>query len=147
VIDTGRHIRLACQTWDAVEAQTAVDEIVADARARLDPTRFWPAHPQDDGAKDGDTSLYMGATGVIWALDHLARIGATRYGATEVALRDRLVEAARQKRAWHCQVANERTWKADEPQLEDYIAGATPARSCHVRNAASRAARCWLALR
>jgi hypothetical protein len=99
VIDTGRHIRLACQTWDAVEAQTAVDEIVADARARLDPTRFWPAHPQDDGAKDGDTSLYMGATGVIWALDHLARIGATRYGATEVALRDRLVEAARQKRA------------------------------------------------
>jgi hypothetical protein len=99
MIDTGRHIPVASQTWDATEAQRAVDEIVADAHARLDQTRFWPAHPQDDGAKDGDTSLYMGATGVIWALDHLVRTGATRYDRNLVALRDRLVEAARQHRA------------------------------------------------
>src|SRR6478672_9223067 len=99
MIDTARHVPVATQTWDATAAQTAVDEIVADAHAHMDETRFWPAHPQDDGAEDGDTSLYMGATGVIWALDHLARTGATRHDRTFVALRDRLVEAALQHRA------------------------------------------------
>jgi hypothetical protein len=99
MIDTARHIPVASQGWDAVEAQRAVDEIVADAHARLDQTRFWPAHPQDDGAQDGDTSLYMGAAGVIWALDHLASTGSTQYDRTLVALRSRLVETARQRRA------------------------------------------------
>ena len=90
MIDTARHVPVASQTWDAADAQTAVDEIVADAHARLDQTRFWPAHPQDDGAEDGDTSLYM---------RHLARTGSTQYDRSLVALRDRLVEAARQHRA------------------------------------------------
>jgi hypothetical protein len=97
--DPTRHIRVASQAWDPAEAQRATDEIVADAHARLDRTSFWPAHPQDDGAADGDTSVYNGAAGVIWALDHLARTGATQYDRTLVALRDRLVEAARQHRA------------------------------------------------
>jgi len=99
VIDPARHIPIVSQAWDAAEAQTAIDEVVADAHARLDPARFWPAHPQDDGARDGDTSLYNGAAGVIWALDYLARTGAARCEASLVALRDRLVESARQKRA------------------------------------------------
>ena len=30
------------------------------------------------GWEDGNTSFYMGAAGVIWALDYLHRIGATR---------------------------------------------------------------------
>jgi hypothetical protein len=51
---------------------------VADAVAAFDPHRFWPAHPLDDGLPDGHTSLYAGAVGVIWALDYLARAGATR---------------------------------------------------------------------
>jgi hypothetical protein len=59
MIDTGRHIPAASQVWDATEAQRAVDEIVVDAHDRRDQIRFWPAHPQDDGAKDGDTSLYL----------------------------------------------------------------------------------------
>jgi hypothetical protein len=99
MIDTGRHIPAASRVWDATEAQRAVDEIVVDAHDRRDQSRFWPAHPQDDGAKEGDTSLYLGASGVIWALDHLSRTGATQYDATLVAVRDRLVEAARQYRA------------------------------------------------
>src|SRR5262249_6524121 len=57
------------------------------------------AHPQDDGAKDGDASLYVGASGVVWALDHLARAHAARRYATIAACRDRLVAAARQQRA------------------------------------------------
>ena len=89
---------MASLTWDAAAAERAMDEIVEDACARWDETHFWPAHPQDDGAKDGDTSLYMGATGVIWALDNLARTGATRHDRTFAAFRDRLVEAARLQR-------------------------------------------------
>jgi hypothetical protein len=27
--------------------------------------RFWPAHPLDEGIRDGNTSFYIGATGVI----------------------------------------------------------------------------------
>jgi hypothetical protein len=95
MIDTARHVSVVPQIWDAAEAQTAVDEIVADAHARLDGTRFWPAHPQDDGAKESDTSLYLGAAGVIWALDYLVRTGATRCDTT--TLRDHLVEIARQQ--------------------------------------------------
>ena len=98
LIDPARHIPVASPAWNAGEAQTAIDEIVVDAHARLNPS-FWPAHPQDDGGRDGDTSLYNGAAGVIWALDHLVRTDATRHDASLVALRDPLVEAARQKRA------------------------------------------------
>jgi hypothetical protein len=99
MIDSARHIPMASLTWDAAEAQRAIDEIVEDACARWDDTRFWSAHAQDDGAKDGDTSLYLGAAGVIWALDNLARTGATREIRTFVGLRDRLVEAALLERA------------------------------------------------
>jgi Lanthionine synthetase C-like protein len=99
MIDSARHIPRASLTWDAAEAQRAIDEIIEDACARWDETRLWSAHPQDDGAKDGDTSLYLGAAGVIWALDNLARTGATRKDRTFVGFRDRLVEAARLQRA------------------------------------------------
>jgi hypothetical protein len=99
MIDSARHVPLAAPTWDAAEAQKAIEEIVADAWSRWDGTRFWPAHPQDEGAKDGDTSLYLGAAGVIWALDHLARTGAARDDRTIVSVRDGLVEAGRLHRA------------------------------------------------
>jgi hypothetical protein len=99
MLDSARHVPVASQAWDAAEAQTAVDEIVADAHTRLDESHFWPAHPQDEGGEDGDTSLYMGAAGVIWALDHLARIGATRHGRTLLGLRSRLVEVSQRHRA------------------------------------------------
>jgi hypothetical protein len=99
MIDSARHIPMASLTWDAAEAQRAIDEIVEDASAGCEETRFWSAHPQDDGAKDGDTSLYLGAAGVIWALNNLSRTGATREDRPFVGFRDRLVEAARLQRA------------------------------------------------
>jgi len=99
MIDAKRHVPLGSRAWDSAAAQTAIDDIVEDAHARLDEARFWPAHPQDEGAEDGDTSLYMGAAGVIWALDHLARTRATPQRHNLVSLRHRLVEAARQQRA------------------------------------------------
>ena len=78
MIDRARHVPLRPIAWDAAEAATAIDEIAADAIAHFDPQRFWPAYPQDDNVADGNASLYIGAAGMIWALDYLARIGATK---------------------------------------------------------------------
>jgi hypothetical protein len=75
--NAARHVPLRPIAWDAAEAATAIDEIAADAIAHFNPQRFWPAHPQDDDLKDGNASLYVGAAGVVWALDYLARAGAT----------------------------------------------------------------------
>jgi hypothetical protein len=45
MIEATRHVALESRIWDPVEAQTAIDEIVDDAYAQLDVTRFWLAHP------------------------------------------------------------------------------------------------------
>ena len=81
MFDTARHVPLSAVEWSASRAKATIDDTVADALAWLDEARFWPAHPQDDGAGDGETSIYLGAAGVIWALDYLAREGATRHDA------------------------------------------------------------------
>ncbi len=73
-----RHLPLHPLPWSATEAAAAIEEIVADALANFDGAHFWPAHPLEDGLPDGDTSFYVGATGIIWGLDYLARLGATK---------------------------------------------------------------------
>jgi hypothetical protein len=51
-----------------------VEEIVADAEAAFDGTR-WPAHPEDEPVTEDDTrSLYLGTAGMLWAL---RRLGST----------------------------------------------------------------------
>lgn len=77
MIDAARHRPLLPLAWDAAAAEAAIEEIVADALGAFDPISFWPAHPQDDGVEDGETSLYFGPAGMVWALDYLARVGAT----------------------------------------------------------------------
>lgn len=76
VFEPERHECLSGQPWDEAEARAEIAEIAADAVARFDPVRLWPTHPLEDHGRDGDPTLYMGAAGVIWALDRLARAGA-----------------------------------------------------------------------
>jgi hypothetical protein len=78
MIVLGRHRPLAHDTWNELAVRAAIEEIAADATAHFHPDTFWPGHPGDDGVGDGNTSLYFGAAGVIWALDYLQRIGAAR---------------------------------------------------------------------
>lgn len=80
MLEKARHAPLRSIVWDASEVAAAIDEIAADAIAHFDTQRYWPAHPQDDDVADGHTGLYVGAVGVVWALDYLARTGATRRG-------------------------------------------------------------------
>jgi hypothetical protein len=76
MIVLGRHRALAQDAWSELAVRAAIEEIATDAVANFDPDTFWPGHPSDDGVGDGNTSFYMGAAGVIWALYYLHRIGA-----------------------------------------------------------------------
>jgi Lanthionine synthetase C-like protein len=97
MFDTARHVPLRAVEWVASEVQAAIDEIVADALTQFSETHFWPAHPQDDGAEDGETCMYFGATGVIWAIDYLARAGAIRHSCDFVPLLNPLIDASRRR--------------------------------------------------
>jgi hypothetical protein len=78
MIEASRHVPLRSEPWDRGAAVQAIDDIVADALGQFGDDRFWPAYPTDGGLKDGDSSIYSGAAGVIWALEHLKRVGATK---------------------------------------------------------------------
>jgi hypothetical protein len=78
MIEPSRHVPLRSDPWDQGAAAQAIDEIVADALDQFGDDQFWPAYPLDGGLKDGDSSIYSGAAGVIWALEHLRRAGATK---------------------------------------------------------------------
>src|SRR5260370_35234773 len=77
MLDPARHLPLQPFSWAPSETRLAIEEIVSDALTHFDEQWFWPAHPLDD-VSNGHTGLYVGATGVIWALEHLRRIAATK---------------------------------------------------------------------
>src|SRR4029453_13300264 len=78
MIDPSRHVPLRSTAWSSVDASAAIEEIVADALVHFDAERLWPSHPSEDGLPDGLANLGVGAAGVIWGLDYLARSGVTR---------------------------------------------------------------------
>src|SRR5262245_53889942 len=53
-----RHLPLRPIPWTEREVAAAIEDVVFDA------DQFWPAHPLDEGIRDGHTSLYFGAAGV-----------------------------------------------------------------------------------
>jgi hypothetical protein len=67
---------LTDEPWDAARVEDAIATIVADADAAFDPDLLWPAHEWDGWEEPLPMkSLYVGAAGVIWALDGLRRRG------------------------------------------------------------------------
>src|SRR6516225_435133 len=78
MIEPSRHVAFRSDPWDQGVALEAIDEIVADALEQFGADQFWPGHPLDGGEMDGHSSIYFGAAGVIWALEHLKRVGATK---------------------------------------------------------------------
>jgi hypothetical protein len=64
------------EPWDAARVEAAIAEIVADADAAFEPDTLWPA--DEWGGRQARLplkNLYVGAAGVIWALDALRRGG------------------------------------------------------------------------
>jgi hypothetical protein len=98
MIDSARHIPLQPLPWDADTARLAIDEVVSDALTHFNGERFWPAHPLDN-VKDGNSSFYMGAAGMIWGLDYLRRVGATTAGIDFGPVLARLLETTQAEMA------------------------------------------------
>jgi lantibiotic modifying enzyme len=64
------------EPWVPARVEDTIATIVADADAAFDPTALWPAHAWDAREKPLPLSgLYVGAAGVIWALDELRKRG------------------------------------------------------------------------
>ena len=74
-----RHEPLTGAAWDEASALAAIAAIVADAHGAFTEEGLWPIHPfdrSDERPPDCLKPLYHGAAGVIWALNHLAAMGA-----------------------------------------------------------------------
>ena len=73
-----RHEPLAGEAWSEAAARSAIERWVAAALEDFDPDRGWRAHPRENDGPPGEpmAELYGGAGGAIWALEHLAEVGA-----------------------------------------------------------------------
>ncbi len=76
LFDPAAHELLTERPWSPSAARAAVLAIVADTERAFDADALWPAHPRDEeeGPLPSIASLYLGASGTIWALDELARM-------------------------------------------------------------------------
>lgn len=94
MIEPARHVPLRSIRWSESDAAAAIEDIVADGLEHFDTQRFWPAHPLDEGIHDGHTSLYFGATGVVWGIAYLDRVGAIKARLDFRPVLPRLLEAS-----------------------------------------------------
>ena len=78
------HEPLTDKAWDDEWARNAIRGVIEDADANFDPDGLWPVEEWDGWeAPHPLKDLYVGASGVIWALDALRRRG---LGETEIDL-------------------------------------------------------------
>ena len=95
--DAELHEPLTDEAWDEGRVRNAVARIVADADAAFDVDRLWPAEEWDVYmATPPLKDLYVGASGVIWALDALRRRGLAETGIDLAAAALRTLEAWRE---------------------------------------------------
>lgn len=73
MFDQSRHYPVQNIKWERELVQHAIQEIADDTLKQLAQSRTLPLHPLDDF---GGSGLYMGMTGVIWALTYLHRVHA-----------------------------------------------------------------------
>jgi hypothetical protein len=88
--DPGAFEPLTEDPWDEARVRDAIAAIAADAEAAFDPDALWPAHEWDGWqAAQPMKNLYVGAAGVVFALDDLQRRGLaeTRLNLPAIALR------------------------------------------------------------
>jgi hypothetical protein len=69
------HEPLGGEQWDADRVRAAIRAIAADCETAMDGNGMWPLHPRDGVDEGPYATVYLGAAGVIFALDELARRG------------------------------------------------------------------------
>jgi hypothetical protein len=94
--DPTLHEPLTDESWDEERMRTRIRELVADAENAFDPDDLWPTHEWDGfQAEPPLKDLYVGAAGVIWALDSLRRSGYGDVGIDLAAASRRALELVR----------------------------------------------------
>jgi len=77
LFDARVHEPLLEGAWRPADVEAEIRAIAREAEDALPGSDWWPVHPLD--FEEGDPAvwhgIYMGAAGVVWALDHLARAG------------------------------------------------------------------------
>src|SRR6187200_2883298 len=75
--DPRAHEPLHDARWSLAAAEAEIRAIARDADDALRHGAWWPLHPSDDDGETPDAlhGVYLGASGVLWALDQLARAG------------------------------------------------------------------------
>src|SRR5262249_50708995 len=99
--------------WDRARVEGAIAAIVADADAPFDARELWPGHEGDweDWRGPPLKPLYVGAAGVIWALDALRGKGHAETSLDLAAVSQRTLEL----------------WRAEPEWYLDFLAGETHA--------------------
>jgi lantibiotic modifying enzyme len=91
MFDQSRHYPLKNIKWELERVQQAIQDIADDAINQLDQSGKLPRHPMDDYGVCSD--LYMGMTGVIWALTYLDRVQAIEVDRDYTALLEEQLSA------------------------------------------------------
>ncbi|MEM7364860.1 MAG: LanC-like protein [Pseudomonadota bacterium] len=80
LFDPSRHEPLLSLAWDEALVRRKVEEIAQDCRSAFSPESLWPIHPNDVSPERASTlkPIYYGATGVLWSLDYLSRMGVVK---------------------------------------------------------------------
>jgi hypothetical protein len=77
LFDARAHEPLLDAAWDPPAVEAAIRAIAREAEDALRDGAWWPIHPLDAEPGDPDLfhGLYLGAAGMVWALDRLAQTG------------------------------------------------------------------------
>ena len=96
LFDPSAHEPLSGEAWSATRAREAIRAIVAEAETAFSGDGVWPLHPLDGEGADATPGeilgLYLGAAGMVWALDALARSGAVELSRDWAGVADELDE-------------------------------------------------------
>jgi hypothetical protein len=90
-----RHEPLLAIDWDAKVARDAIAAIVEELEEAMTLDITWPWHPLDDdnGSEPPHKSIYLGASGLLWAMWYLQQAGAVSLRIKAPELIDRVYDA------------------------------------------------------
>ena len=95
LFDPRVHEPLLEAVWRVADVEAEIRAIARESEDALAAGAWWPVHPLD--VEEGDPAvwhgLYMGAAGVVWALDYLARAGLHEPRLDYAALAGRVLES------------------------------------------------------